>query len=696
MKKLLTLFTLLLCVCSGAWADNYTDTYTNPASGSGLAGNSNGMGAFTEIGSLTGKVSFGNSALQIGTNGGSGTFVISTIDGSAITGITLTQFSTHPVGTLTSEDGYITKDGDVFTFTPSTSKSSAAFSMTAPSGGKVRIAPIVVNLTSNYEYFSMNFSVTDGVISCTKSNASSDVTLTTTGSASSNRLSIGSGKTLTVRSTGHKIKAVHFTFINHASVTLAASTGTYDSNTWTAGEDTQNVTFTSSGSNTIGALSVELEDLDSRVAIPLTFSANVPTLVAGQKTTTTLEKTLGDGDTDSKYSVGYSSSNESVATVDANGIITAEAAGTATITATVTADDYAYYKGNTASVEIAVTAGAGYVENFPMINYPTSQSGITNGSDCSFTTVKINANSNSVNAMKMGSSYSEDKRFTLSLSGGFKTGDIIKYAGVYNHDDSKNAAIDIYGQNEGEDAEKLTTSNNFINGKLESASPEDQTYTLLADYDNLYIGRNGNTSTYLTKLQITRSGYNVPVTSAGFATLYASDKSLDFSAATSVEAYIVTDATAEGAQTQKVTKVPAGTPLLIKSVSGDAVNEMIKVSPAETDDVDDNILKANGVTGDESTVYVLGAKDGKAVWGLLKNGSHLPEGKVYFKTDAPLAKEFLNIIINDTEETSSETDGINKVSTNLENGVRYNLAGQKVSKDYKGIVIVNGRKMLNK
>ena len=448
----------------------------------------------------------------------------------------------------------------------------------------------------------------------------------------------------------------------------------------------------------IWGIKIYTNNPDTRDAIPLTFSANVPTLVAGQKTTTTLEKTLGDGDTDSKYSVGYSSSDESVASVDANGIITAVAAGTATITATVTADADAYYKGNTASVEIAVTAGAGYVENMAMINYPSSESGITSGSGCSFTTVKINTNTNSVSAMKMENSYSEadNKRFTLSLSGGFKTGDVIKYAGVYYNDNTKNAAIDIYGQNEGEEAVKLTTSDNFINGKKDAADPADQTYTLLADYDNLYIGRNGNTNTYLTKLQITRSGYNVPVTSAGFATLYASDKSLDFSAATSVEAYIVTDATAEGAQTQKVTKVPAGTPLLIKSVSGDAVNEMVKVSPAETDDVDDNILKADGVTGDESTVYVLGAKDGKAVWGLLKNGSVLPAGKVYFKTNATLAKEFLNIIINDTEETSSETDGINKVSTNLENGVRYNLAGQKVSKDYKGIVIVNGRKMLNK
>lgn len=43
------------------------------------------------------------------------------------------------------------------------------------------------------------------------------------------------------------------------------------------------------------------------------------------------------------------------------------------------------------------------------------------------------------------------------------------------------------------------------------------------------------------------------------------------------------------------------------------------------------------------------------------------------------------------------TDGINNVNAaKAENAVRYNLAGQKVSNDYKGVVIENGKKMLNK
>ena len=47
----------------------------------------------------------------------------------------------------------------------------------------------------------------------------------------------------------------------------------------------------------------------------------------------------------------------------------------------------------------------------------------------------------------------------------------------------------------------------------------------------------------------------------------------------------------------------------------------------------------------------------------------------------------------------SETDGIRSIENSelrMDNSDYFNLAGQKVSKDYKGVVIVNGKKYLNK
>ena len=46
----------------------------------------------------------------------------------------------------------------------------------------------------------------------------------------------------------------------------------------------------------------------------------------------------------------------------------------------------------------------------------------------------------------------------------------------------------------------------------------------------------------------------------------------------------------------------------------------------------------------------------------------------------------------------SQEAGISVAKSNVKanNGVIYNLAGQKVGKDYKGIVIMNGKKMIQK
>lgn len=45
-----------------------------------------------------------------------------------------------------------------------------------------------------------------------------------------------------------------------------------------------------------------------------------------------------------------------------------------------------------------------------------------------------------------------------------------------------------------------------------------------------------------------------------------------------------------------------------------------------------------------------------------------------------------------------EATAINGVQTSVkaQNNVRYNIAGQRVGNDYKGIVIVNGKKYLQK
>ena len=86
--------------------------------------------------------------------------------------------------------------------------------------------------------------------------------------------------------------------------------------------------------------------------------------------------------------------------------------------------------------------------------------------------------------------------------------------------------------------------------------------------------------------------------------------------------------------------------------------------------------------------FYYGAADG-AAFALAANKAYLavPPGSL------PNAKEGFSFISGE-----EETDGIRSVQGSgfTVNGEAYNLAGQKVGADYKGIVIVNGKKYLNK
>ena len=89
--------------------------------------------------------------------------------------------------------------------------------------------------------------------------------------------------------------------------------------------------------------------------------------------------------------------------------------------------------------------------------------------------------------------------------------------------------------------------------------------------------------------------------------------------------------------------------------------------------------------------YVLANKNGVEGFYEYTGTAAIPAGKAFFETSSQIAEGKFSIVFAD-----DETDGIKAVSTKVENGVRYNLAGQKVGADYKGIVIVNGKKYLNK
>jgi len=180
------------------------------------------------------------------------------------------------------------------------------------------------------------------------------------------------------------------------------------------------------------------------------------------------------------------------------------------------------------------------------------------------------------------------------------------------------------------------------------------------------------------------------------ALTYSSDKILNFSELTNVEAYIATAIGDKKVTMTKVTgAVPAGTGLVLKQV-GEATTVLIPSCATPTDDVSTNLLVA---TTTETTPpvgsYVLAGTSETLGWYRIGNVQPtLAAGKAYLSVPAPVTSaKSLNIVWGE----DSETTGIATISTEQTiNGAAYNLAGQRVNANAKGLVIMNGKKLFNK
>ena len=173
-------------------------------------------------------------------------------------------------------------------------------------------------------------------------------------------------------------------------------------------------------------------------------------------------------------------------------------------------------------------------------------------------------------------------------------------------------------------------------------------------------------------------------------TSYVTTDDVEFPAG--LEAYVVTS-TSAGIIREKITQAPAGTPLVIHATEG---AKTYNLQPLNTTPLapSANELKASdgSITIDDSNykkIYVLTVVDDEAGFGPLAKGRTLAAGKVYLEFDTAQAKDFIGFL---------DTSGINTIHSSqfiMHNDV-YNMAGQRVSESYKGIVIINGKKLIRK
>lgn len=185
-------------------------------------------------------------------------------------------------------------------------------------------------------------------------------------------------------------------------------------------------------------------------------------------------------------------------------------------------------------------------------------------------------------------------------------------------------------------------------------------------------------------------------------TSFSSSYPIDFSRTEGIKAYIVTSTGDNSTAVEEVTSVPANTGVILESQSG-AVSEdtSFKLYTAATASLENgttNLLQAAlaGYTVQSGeTVYGYGKKNQEEGFYLYAPGRTVSAGKAYLKlTTASSAKPFFSFGAGSTT-TDIEQAVVSQNEADGEKAV-YNLAGQRVSKGYKGIVIKNGKKFIRK
>lgn len=189
----------------------------------------------------------------------------------------------------------------------------------------------------------------------------------------------------------------------------------------------------------------------------------------------------------------------------------------------------------------------------------------------------------------------------------------------------------------------------------------------------------------------TKASLKASVSAAGAATFIA-----PFAAAipSGVKAYTLATNGNEITATEVTDTIPANTPVLLNAAEGtyDFTATNASVGTEVTGAKDDALTGVYAATTVAQGSYVLqNGKDGIGFYKVASDDITLKPFQAYLTTTSSAAK--LAIVFGQTTGIESMH---NSNFTTQNAGAVYNLAGQRVGKSYKGIVIVNGKKTIRK
>ena len=214
-----------------------------------------------------------------------------------------------------------------------------------------------------------------------------------------------------------------------------------------------------------------------------------------------------------------------------------------------------------------------------------------------------------------------------------------------------------------------------------------------------YATSTGGELSLYKKVEATPEYVTVDISSAGMATL-SSNKALDFTKVTTIQAYYATLDNSGNVAYHRICKVPAETGLLIRNAAGEAQGAVSADVPTLTEtaeSVEGNILVAalEAITGlqnqsDGYKNYILNKHSQYGLGFYLANGMNLAANRAFMRIPVQTAREFIGINFD------GDATGIESIRLNGTDDAIYDLQGRKVMNPAKGLYIVNGKKVVVK
>lgn len=465
--------------------------------------------------------------------------------------------------------------------------------------------------------------------------------------------------------------------------------------------DSKNYTLTGSES---GEIVVSLTQASTTKAlyvksIEVTYITNHVTGVTLNKsslsivyggTDSTLEPTVAPYDADDK-SISWSSSNENVASVDDNGVVTAHAVGTTTITVTTTD------QGKTATCKVTVTPNMSkpvlvsevFKETFANVSGYLSDGFDNTGWTFTGSVGRYTYGNN--NAVKLAIGTAAGSITTPAITGLETTGTLIFKAMGYDNDER---TISVSGTN------CIVSPESFDNLSNSAFAEKTVDITVTGNNPKITFSAASGMRVYIDDVIITqpKTTVDVKLSATGYAS-YCSPFALDLTPTEDYTAWIVTGTSGTTVTFEKILgKVAAGTPFIIynSAKAGDTVELPI----IDDDDTGIAAVAGNMLQGTLSPTYV-STVDGDYTNFGLSNGSFLKINNGVMKAN----KAYLPILTSNLPSGvrlnivfEEEITGVAEVRSQMEEvrGTVYNLNGQKVEKPSKGMYIMNGKKVIFK